>query len=100
MMNVLNDWCKVWGVTVNLDKSQIMYFRSASKPLTFFDFKYYGKCMLKVSRYICLALDYMLDLGVTAQLVAKAANRARCLLIAKAKLSFWKFILQICHKII
>ena len=48
MMNVLNDCCTMWDVTVNLDKSQIMHFRSASKLLTLFSFKYikwkmYGK---------------------------------------------------------
>ena len=92
MLNVLNDWCKVWNVTVNLDKSQIMHFRSASKPHTFFDFKYNGKCMVKVKRYKYLGIvrDYKLDLSVTAQSVAKSANRALSLLIFTAKTVYTK----------
>ena len=41
----------------------------------------------KVNRYkyLCLVLNYKLDLRVTAQSVAKSANRALGLLVSKAK---------------
>ena len=51
MLNVFNDWYKIWLSTVSLDTSQVVYFRSTSKLLTDSDFKLRELCMPILSKY-------------------------------------------------
>lgn len=87
MLSVLERWCKTWEVSVNVKKSQIMHFRKKQDKETDFDFKFNGHSMDKVGQYKYLGLmfDCFLDFKTTAKCVAKSANRALGLLIAKVK---------------
>ena len=82
-LNVLNEWWNFLDVTVKIGKSQVVHFRSASNPLTDFDFNLGEVCMSKVSKYtyIGVILDYKWDVIVTDQLVDHSANRTSGLLI-------------------
>ena len=88
MLTVLEKWCNVWDVSVNTKKSQVVHFRKTKDVATDFDFKFNKLSLCKVNqyKYLGLIIDYGLDYKVTAQYVAKSANRALGLLIAKAKL--------------
>ena len=80
-------WCDRWGVTVNTEKSQIMHFRAKNKHETEFIFNIGNQNLAKVVKYKYLGLfiDYSLNYKVTAEAIAKSANRALGLLIAKSK---------------
>ena len=87
MLNIVQKWCTTWDVIVNTHKSQIVHFRAKSTPETRYEFIMSGKELAKVEKYkyLGLVIDYKLDFKVTAESVAKSANRALGLLIAKSK---------------
>ena len=87
MLDVMKNWCKTWDVLINTDKSQIVHYRSKNVQETLFQFKLGDHELKKVDRYkyLGLVIDYKLDYSVTAEMVAKSANRALGLLIAKTK---------------
>ena len=87
MMNMLNDWCKIWQMSVNIDKTNVIHFRPKSIPLTDKIFMCDGKEVKRVSqyKYLGLILSEHLDYNITAKMVANAAGRALGLLIAKSR---------------
>ncbi len=34
MFNVVNNWCHKWRLTVNKDKTKVVYFRKSQQPKT------------------------------------------------------------------
>jgi hypothetical protein len=87
MLDVLGQWCMKWNINVNPAKSEIIHFRNKSVKETSYTFKS-GDINLNVVngyRYLGLYLNEFLDFKVTADHVAKAANRALGVIIAKSK---------------
>ena len=63
MLEVVNQWCSVWNVTVNSDKSQIVHFRPRAVNCTRYSFKV-GSLELGIVdryRYLGLYLHEFLD---------------------------------------
>ena len=34
MLNILNQWCRKWGMSVNSNKTKVVHFRNSSTPRT------------------------------------------------------------------
>ena len=87
MLNMLHEWCKLWKMSVNLGKTNIVHFRPRNVQLTDVKFIYDGEEVAKVPqyKYLGLVLTESLDYNVTAKMVANAASRALGLLIAKSR---------------
>ena len=87
MLNILGNWCKKWKVKVNSGKSEIVHFRRKSVFCTNVKFQVSNLTLKVVNqyKYLGLVLNEFLDFKVTAEIVAKSANRALGLLIAKCK---------------
>lgn len=87
MLHTLEGWCKQWGLTINMDKSKIVHFRSKSMPLSNYEFSCNSKSMEIVPqyKYLGLVLTEHLDYSHMAKLVAQSASRALGFLICKDK---------------
>ena len=87
LLNTLSLWCKLNGMVINGSKSNIVHFRTPSISRSDVVFKV-GDITLDVVesyKYLGLILTEFLDFSKTAAAVAKSANRALGLIIAKAK---------------
>lgn len=87
LLSQLNDWCKLNGIFVNNNKSNIVHFRPNSIPRSELVFKC-GQATIEYTdkyMYLGLMLHEFLDYNVTAKFVAQSAGRALGLLIAKFK---------------
>ena len=98
LLNELTTWCLANGLNINQKKSDVVHFHPSSVSQTIFNFKIGEICLETVSQYIYLGilLTEHLDYNKMAKHVAKAANRALGLVIAKSKsmggLPFGSFI--------
>ena len=87
LLNTLSIWCKLNGMVINGSKSNIVHFRTPSISRSDVVFKV-GDITLDVVesyKYLGLILTEFLDFSKAAAAVAKSANRALGLIIAKAK---------------
>ena len=87
LLNGLSTWCKMNGMVINGTKSKIVHFRTPSIPRSDAIF-IVGDINLDVVesyKYLGLILTEFLDFSKAAKAVAKSANRALGLIIAKAK---------------
>jgi hypothetical protein len=87
MPDSLSEWCYKWRLQINPDKTKVMHFRPVSVPMTDFNFKCCNSPIAIVDsyKYLGLNLNENLDLEKIAKSVAKSAQRALGLLIAKHK---------------
>ena len=87
VLTILSDWCEQWGLLVNGSKSSIVHFRNKSVSKSDFKFTCGNINLDTVERYkyLGLWLTEHLDYDIMASEVAKSAQRALGLLIAKAK---------------
>jgi hypothetical protein len=87
MLNVLSDWCINNGLTVNINKSNIVHFRPACITKSDYVFSYGDTIIETVDKYVYLGvlLTEHLNYDKTVKFVAKSASRALGLLIAKFK---------------
>ncbi|MEW8547938.1 MAG: reverse transcriptase family protein, partial [Candidatus Thiodiazotropha sp.] len=87
LLNELNIWCYSNGIQINQKKSNIIHFRPTNVMQTNFNFKCGDKALELVTQYVYLGLlltEHM-DYESMAKHVAKSANRALGLVIAKSK---------------
>lgn len=89
VLNVLNIWCNTNKLTVNLNKSKIVHFRTPSVPKSKYCFAYGGNTVEIVSNYTYLGLLFteFFNYEAMAKAVSKSASRALGLLIAKCKVN-------------
>ena len=87
LLNILSAWCKLNGMVINGTKSNIVHFRTPSVPRSDSVFTVGGINLDVVEsyKYLGLVLTEFLDYSKTAKAVAKSANRALGLIIAKSK---------------
>ena len=87
MLDTLFNWCEQWRIKVNTGKSEIVHFRQSRSSQTKVQFKYGNSVLnlVKFYKYLGIVLNEFLDYAYTAAMVAKSANRALGLLIAKTK---------------
>ena len=87
LLNILSAWCKLNGMLINGTKSNIVHFRTPSVPRSDSVFTVGGINLDVVEsyKYLGLVLTEFLDYSKTAKAVAKSANRALGLIIAKLK---------------
>ena len=89
MIKCLHTWCIQWKLRVNTDKTKVMHFRPGPKTKRTKCSFMYGDCALDIVSsytYLGLLFNELLDMSVTCKEVAKSANRALGLLIAKSKM--------------
>ena len=87
MLNILKEWCQKWRMSVNLGKTKIMHCRNERQMMSNFTFKY-GESNLEyvnTYKYLGVVLDEFLNFKVTADMLAKSANRALGALCSKFK---------------
>ncbi len=78
MLNVVNNWCPKWRLTVNKDKTKVVHFRKPQQPRTQYVFKY-GIDVLEIVdkyKYLGTVLNEYLNFNVTADVRAGAGGRA------------------------
>ena len=87
MLDIAEEWTRVWGLAVNVDKTNVVHFRPVCVPRSMTQFKIGEKLVQVVDRYKYLGLVFgeFLDYGLMAKSVSMAAHRALGLLIAKDK---------------
>ena len=85
MLDVVNKWCKDWGLLVNTSKSIIVHFRQKGLKVIRFPFEC-GNCDLNVVyNYLGLWFTDDLNYKYIVEQVAVSVHRALDLLIAKSK---------------
>ena len=78
MLNVVNNWCHKWRLTVNKDKTKIVHFRKPQQPRNQYGFKY-GSDILEIVdkyKYLGTVLNEYLNFNITADVLAGAGGRA------------------------
>ena len=87
LLNILSAWCKLNGIVINGTKSNIVHFRTPSVPRSdsVFTVDNINLDVVESYKYLGLVVTEFLDYSKTAKAVAKAANRALGLIIAKSK---------------
>ena len=87
MLDVLDEYCKTWRLTINPNKSKIVHFHRKSCPRSTQQFHCGNKAIEIVSsyKYLSLVLNEFLDFRITAKVVSQSASRALGLLISKDK---------------
>ena len=87
MLNALNDWCNIYDMYLNCNKSKIVHFRPKSICKTNIECTCGNDMLMTVDRYLYLGLVHRehLDYSITATVIAQSASRALGLLIAKCK---------------
>ncbi len=87
MLDALSDWSALWKMKINYDKSKVVHFRNQTIKQSPFNFNIHGNIVETQNKYkyLGLLLEEHLDMKVTSDHVAKAAQRALGLLIAKDK---------------
>ncbi len=87
MLDTVTDWCQWWRLSINVEKTNVVHFRTPGRVKTQLEFKCSG-IRLEISecyKYLCLVFNEYIDKGRMATAVAKSANCALGLLIAKHK---------------
>jgi hypothetical protein len=87
MLDTVTAWCNKWRLCINVDKTKVVHFRTPSTPKTLFNFTCSGT-PLEITdcyKYLGLTMNEHLDQCKMVTSVAKPANLALGLLIAKHK---------------
>ncbi len=85
MLNVVNNWCQKWRLTVNKDKTKVVHFRNPQQPRAQNVFKY-GIDVLEIFdkyKYLGTVLNEYLHFNVIANVLAGAGGRALNAVISK-----------------
>ena len=87
MLDVLDEYCKTWKLTINPNESKIVHFHRKSFARSTQQFHCGNKAIEFVSRYkyLGLVLNDFPDFQITAKVVSQSASRALGLLISKGK---------------
>ncbi len=87
MLDTLSKWCSKWRLNINIDKTKVVHFRMPSIVKTGYNFTCSGNniCVVDSCKYLGLMFNDHLDKNMISKSVAKSANRALGLLIAKCK---------------
>ena len=78
MLDIVNNWCSKWRLTLNGTKTEIIHYRHKSKERSAFQFKC-GELNLQYTdkyKYLGVWLHEHLDLSVTVKEISKSATRA------------------------
>ena len=86
MLNILSLWCDTNDSTVNINKSNIVQFRTQSADRTDFQFMYNNNvlCIVPLYKFLGLLLTDFFNYDMT-KVVRKSASRSLGLLIANCK---------------
>ncbi len=87
LINILQTWCFKWRLSVNVDKTKVMHFRSKNRHVSDFVFCVNDVPLSYVSeyKYLGIVLSENLDFEKTAELLSTAAGRALGSIINKVK---------------
>ena len=89
LINIVDSWCKKWGIQINILKTNIVHFRKKlkSKPRCSFKFKLGDQYIEYASEYKYLGcpIDEHLSLEPALSYTFKKANRALALLNHRSK---------------
>ena len=87
MLNVVNQWCSKYRLSVNRDKTKIMHFRKARQKRSCFQFRYGNHNIETVDKYkyLGVVLNENLNFNVTADVLAGSGGRALGSVINKFK---------------
>ena len=85
MLDIVSDWCRMWGLAINPQKSKVVHFRPPSIQQTDFEFKCGLNDIDKTDSYKYLGLwfDEHLRMDKVVKELAKSASRALGALIGK-----------------
>ena len=78
MLTYVSDWCKKWRMAVNIDKTNVVHFRSQDSNITQFDF-FLGNDVVKIVshyKYLGVIFDEFLLFDVCSSTLADSAVRA------------------------
>ena len=77
MLDVLDEYCKTWRLTINPNKSKIVHFHRKSCPRSTQQFQCGNKAIEIVSsyKYLGLVLNEFLDFQITAKVVRQSCSR-------------------------
>ena len=87
LLDTLHGWCRLNGMTVNPQKSNVIHFRPKCIPRCPFIFMC-GDSVITTTgqyKYLGLIINEYMDYSITAKFVSQSANRALGLVIAKVK---------------
>ena len=89
LLDIVTVWCKDNRLSLNAEKSKLVYFRNPSMPKTKNKFYCENKELCSSDSYMYLGLLFtdFLDFNIMAKTVAQSDSRALGLLIAKCKLA-------------
>ncbi len=87
MLDTLSKWCSKWRLNINIDKTKGIDFRMPSIVKTEYNFTcpVNNICVVDSYKYLGLMFNEHLDKNMMTKSVAKSANRALGLIIAKCK---------------
>ena len=85
MLDIVSDWCQLWGLDFNPQKSKVVHFRPPSTLRTDFEFKCGQNSVDKADSYKYLGLwfDEHVRMDKAVRELAKSASRALGALIGK-----------------
>ncbi|VDI71128.1 Hypothetical predicted protein [Mytilus galloprovincialis] len=85
MLNVVNNWCSKWRLSLNFEKTKIIHFRCPAAPRSNFNFLFGDTTIDYCSkyRYLGLWLDEHLNWKYTVREIRKSASRALSALYTK-----------------
>ena len=87
MLDCLYEWCYKWRVTLNMDKTKVVHFRSNSVDRTDTEFRY-GNSTVEITdkyKYLGLWMNEFLEPMASVKALAASAGRALGALITKCK---------------
>ena len=88
MLNSIDNWCKTWGICINVRKTKVLHFRLKRAPLSSFKFNL-GIQPIEYAheyKYLGFLFNEFLDLENSTQRVFESGNQVLAALIAKTKL--------------
>ncbi len=89
LINIVQDWCSKWRLSVNIDKTKIMHFRTKNTPVTETVFIINGYPLECVSeyKYFGVVMNEYLNYDKTAEVLASSAGRALGSVINKVRVN-------------
>ena len=87
MLDYVANWCKTWGMKINMTKSKVMHIRKKGTERTVYSFKIGEKLVEYVSeyKYLGVIMDEFLELTQHTDAMSGAGHRALGGLIGKYK---------------
>lgn len=78
LLNKLNDYCKTWCITVNVEKSAVMVFKKGNTNITNMQFQYEGKnlSVVKSFTYLGVKLSSNGNMFQTQKVLSEQAMKA------------------------